>query len=115
MAYGWPGNVREMQNVLRTVVVLNDDETITAAMLPPILTRDAMPAAPPPATADAPADAAPRLSDIAVAPMWRVEKALIDKALEMTDGNVPRAAALLEISPSTIYRKKQMWEDQGKD
>ncbi len=47
--------------------------------------------------------------------MWRVEKALIDKALAMTDGNVPRAAALLEISPSTIYRKKQMWEDQGKD
>ena len=65
--------------------------------------------------AEGPADAAPPLSDIAVAPMWKVEKALIDKALAMTDGNVPRAAALLEISPSTIYRKKQMWEEQGKD
>ncbi|MDH3527208.1 MAG: helix-turn-helix domain-containing protein, partial [Gammaproteobacteria bacterium] len=29
---------------------------------------------------------------------------------EQCDGNIPRAAALLEISPSTIYRKRQQWE-----
>ncbi|MCA3265525.1 MAG: hypothetical protein ING19_05590, partial [Azospirillum sp.] len=31
-------------------------------------------------------------------------------AIADCDGNIPRAAAFLEISPSTIYRKKQAWD-----
>ena len=33
--YGWPGNVRQLQNVIRNAVVLNDGEEVTQEMLPP--------------------------------------------------------------------------------
>ena len=39
-------------------------------------------------------------------PMRVVEQEMIDRALEITGGNVNRAAALLEISPSSVYRKR---------
>lgn len=48
-----------------------------------------------------------------VRPLWVVEKETIEHAIRQCDGNIPKAAALLEISPSTIYRKKQAWEDAG--
>ena len=34
LAYAWPGNIRQLQNVVRSVVVLNDAEAVTADMLP---------------------------------------------------------------------------------
>jgi two-component system, repressor protein LuxO len=34
LGYPWPGNVRQLQNVIRNVVVLHDGEQVTAAMLP---------------------------------------------------------------------------------
>ena len=42
-----------------------------------------------------------------IRPLWLVEKEVIEQAIASCDGNIPKAAALLEISPSTIYRKKQ--------
>jgi two-component system repressor protein LuxO len=48
-----------------------------------------------------------------VRPLWIVEKEAIEHAISECDGNIPKAAALLEISPSTIYRKKQAWEEAG--
>jgi DNA-binding NtrC family response regulator len=45
----------------------------------------------------------------AVVPLWQVERDAIESAIAFYDGNVPRAAAALEISPSTIYRKRQSW------
>ncbi len=36
LAFSWPGNVRQLQNVVRNVVVLHDGKTVTAAMLPPL-------------------------------------------------------------------------------
>ena len=46
-----------------------------------------------------------------IRPLWLVEKETIEQAIASCDGNIPKAAALLEISPSTIYRKKQGWEE----
>jgi DNA-binding NtrC family response regulator len=67
-----------------------------------------------------PADGAPGLAvlrlvsepgrDVAVKPLWQVEKAAIEEALAWCGGNVPRAAALLEVNPSTIYRRKAEWD-----
>ena len=51
----------------------------------------------------------------ALVPLWQVERDAIEAAIARFDGNIPRAAAALEISPSTIYRKRQAWLDAEKD
>lgn len=56
MAYHWPGNVRQLQNVVRSVVVLNDGEFVTPDLLPREILASAglnlpmarLPIAPPP-------------------------------------------------------------------
>ena len=103
--YPWPGNVRELQNVIHNAVVMNDGEVLTAAMLPP-LTGTLAPVAEPLAPRVAAAGVGP--SDIR--PLWQVEKDTIMAAIDACGGNVPRAAAFLEIGVSTIYRKKAEWE-----
>jgi len=108
--YHWPGNVRQLQNVIRQATVLYDGELVTPQMLPDI-GAGAAHAAP---RAGAPAMAAHAVpaagGKIKLRPLAEVERELITEALRLTDDNVPRAAAMLEISPSTIYRKLQRWE-----
>jgi DNA-binding NtrC family response regulator len=48
-----------------------------------------------------------------VEPLWLVEKRAIQAAIAACDGNVNRAAGLLEVAPSTIYRKLQAWKKAG--
>jgi len=43
--YNWPGNVRQLRNVIRNVVVMNDGDTVKLEMLPPPLDRLAVPRA----------------------------------------------------------------------
>ncbi len=111
-AYDWPGNVRQLQNVVRNVVVLHDGPQVTVAMLPPQLVAPlpvaAGPSAVPPAI---PASLAG--DDDSVPPLWRMEKDLILRALRLCGDDVPRAALMLEISPSTVYRKLQQWRNAG--
>ncbi len=105
--YEWPGNVRQLQNVLRNVVVLNHGKEITMDMLPPPLNE--------------PVEAinngsrmvhsaiSNRLAPQDIVPLWQTEKSAIETAIEVCDGNIPRAAGYLDVSPSTIYRKIQAW------
>ena len=46
-----------------------------------------------------------------IKPLWLVEKEAIQNAIEASDGNINRAASLLEVAPSTIYRKMQAWNE----
>jgi DNA-binding NtrC family response regulator len=52
----------------------------------------------------------PNMRDL-VMPMWRQEQRIIEEAIQQFAGNVALAAAALELSPSTIYRKRQAWAD----
>ena len=111
--YPWPGNIRELQNVLRNAVLFNQGERVTEAMLNR-LDPNAVPrpgAAPPPIAALAPASRAAAAA-ASVKPLWLIEKEAIEEAIALCNGNVPRAAALLEINPSTIYRRKAEWEKE---
>ena len=116
--YDWPGNVRQLQNVVRNVVVLHDGQRVEPGMLPePLKSRvtegPAAPAAP--SAQGQPQAAAARAPEaVTVRPLWLVEKELIQLALRQCDDDVPKAATLLEISPSTIYRKLQQWKADAK-
>ncbi len=115
MEHDWPGNVRQLQNVIRNVVILNQGTVVEPEMLPPPLNEaTAPPASPGPASA---AGAAPTPPPVAgsgeqvIKPLWQVEKEAIEAAIEFCGGNVPQAAGLLEVSPSTLYRKRATWND----
>ncbi|MFA0624337.1 sigma 54-interacting transcriptional regulator [Vibrio breoganii] len=151
-AYPWPGNVRQLQNIMRNVVVLNDGTKVEANQLPPplntvtpakpavlatpaVVASPAAVATPTPVTVQAPpaANVEPAVTEVAsptepqqaqttvssestatfaVRPMWQVEKETIQNAIKVCDGNVLNAAVMLELSPSTVYRKKQQWETE---
>ena len=49
--------------------------------------------------------------DPKIKPLWLVEKEAIQAAIEVSEGNINRAASLLEVAPSTIYRKMQGWNE----
>ncbi|MGE3622699.1 MAG: sigma-54-dependent transcriptional regulator [Bdellovibrionales bacterium] len=108
--YDWPGNVLQLENIVRNVVVLNDGDEVTAGMLPPDFMRFTEPG-PMPANENMQglvlADRAP---EDAVRPLWQVEKEAIEKALEYAGKDIPAAAALLQISASALYRKLHMWK-----
>lgn len=110
LEYDWPGNVRQLENVIRNTVVLNDDEWIEAHMLPapliaqvPILNEVHSP------ETDEVSSELPNH----IEPLWKQEKRAIEQAIEFCGGNIPKAANLLEVSPSTLYRKLQNWENQS--
>jgi DNA-binding NtrC family response regulator len=46
-----------------------------------------------------------------ILPMWRQEQKIIEDAIRTFAGNIALAAAALELSPSTIYRKRQAWAE----
>ncbi len=98
VAYAWPGNVRQLQNVIRRAVVLNDGVEITAEMLPDGLGRTELPQT-----------AVPNGETHRITPFHEQERRIIESALAAFGGNVPKAAAALELSPATIYRKVKMW------
>lgn len=82
-----------------------------------LVTRSARPLAPVAAATGAqPAPSIPVMRDL-VLPMWRQEQKIIEDAIQTFAGNIAMAAAALELSPSTIYRKRQAWAevDQRRD
>jgi two-component system response regulator HydG len=91
-AYDWPGNVRELENALERSFVLTGNGVIDADSLPDRIQHP--PAAP--IVADKPA-ANPTLDVI--------ERAYILWVLDAEEGNKARAAEVLGIDPSTLYRK----------
>jgi two-component system, repressor protein LuxO len=121
--YAWPGNVRQLQNVVRQIVLLNDGDTVLPDMLPAPLSqlRPGAPLLPTAATILIASQAAPTNGHPAVEPatppsfsLSELERDLIELALEQCAGNVLQAAARLEISPSTLYRKREQFAPDGK-
>ena len=120
----WPGNVRELENVIRNIVVLNDGDQVEADMLPPqfrkvgdvtgadadTLVRMRAESAEMTGAHDAKSEGAS-----VIRPLWLEEKAVIERAIALCNGNIPKAAAMLEISASTIYRKRVAWEKAETD
>ena len=121
-AYQWPGNVRQLQNILRNGVVLGDGPELTASMLRAPVglagaeSGDTSPPRPTPVAVKVSErlQVAPNPSDLnalaeAIRPMHEVEREAIERAVELCAGDVRKAAVFLNLSPATIYRKQKQW------
>jgi two-component system repressor protein LuxO len=100
----WPGNVRQLQNLIRRLVVMFDGGEITARMVGAADIESVG------FEREAPVPQARRQP---VLPLWQQEQRIIEDAIESFGGNIALAAAALELSPSTIYRKRQAWADMA--
>lgn len=147
--YHWPGNVRQLLNALRNVVVLQDGPVVESFMLPPEISHDGYnsmavgdlvdasqnpqalvdhdTAAPPHRgydtgsghglTALAPAADPAAFDDIGAnviaslvgQRLSDVERELIEATIAHCGGSIPKAAVLLDVAASTIYRKRETW------
>jgi len=92
VGYNWPGNIRELQNVMERAVLLADGGVITPAHLPREIAGEPMPAT----------------LDKAESSLWGYEKAMIIKALRESGWNQSKAARALGISRDNLrYRVKK--------
>ena len=108
MAHDWPGNTRELRSVLRGMVVLNEGERIEAAMLPEALRRLAGAAdSGQPQPTEAPSAPSHRED---IEPLRNVVRRAVEEAIRKSDGNIPRAAAALEVTAASLYRHIQAWQ-----
>jgi two-component system response regulator HydG len=99
MVYEWPGNVRELENALEHAVVLSRGSLIEAGALPERITKR-------------------RKEPLVAERSYRnptlevIERAYIMWVLQAEGGNKTRAAEVLGIDPSTLYRKLSRYEEQ---
>ena len=101
MVYEWPGNVRELENALEHAAVLSRGNLIEAASLPERITKR-------------------RKEPLVAERSYRnptlevIERAYIMWVLQAEGGNKTRAAEVLGIDPSTLYRKLSRYEGAGR-
>jgi len=112
MDYDWPGNVRELENAVERAVVLSNDPTMDADLLPESVrtseiakgVRLELSEFLPPAPGESghrAAEPAPTLFEI----LEEVERRILIEMLERTKGNQTEAAELLQIPLSTLNQK----------
>ena len=97
VTYSWPGNIRELRNLLERILILADDApAIEPGHLPPEIRTDA-------AAASRPGREQPLTLE-------EVERRHIATVLEHTDGNRSEAARLLGIARATLYEKLDRYD-----
>jgi two-component system repressor protein LuxO len=110
--YSWPGNVRQLENAMRQLVLLGQEGVIDEAAVGHMIagTEIAVDASdvsmPSAGDSDVP-------SEGGIEPLWITEKKAIEAAIAASGGSINRAAKQLQVAPSTIYRKIQSWKVQS--
>jgi DNA-binding NtrC family response regulator len=112
--YNWPGNVRQLRNCLERAVLLANDGRITINELPPEVagrTNGAVPFVSPPSPA---VGGSPEAAGSGTGSLRDIEKQQIIAALEQTGWHRGKAAEMLGISPSTLYRRLRDYNLEGR-
>ncbi len=99
MVYEWPGNVRELENALEHAAILSRNEQVDTRSLPARITS--------PKSQPLVADRSVENPTLDV-----IERAYITWVLQVEGGNKSRAAEVLGIDPSTLYRKLARYESE---
>ena len=116
-SYSWPGNVRQLQNMVRSIVVLNDGDTVTQDMMPdppgssPVRSVGHSARAPAPHADQEVASSAPTQR---IRPLAEIEREAIERAIELCGGNIAKAADSLGVNPSTLYRKRAAEDERDR-
>ena len=107
VAYPWPGNIRELENVIERAVLFCDTAKLRASDLPPEIRGIPAMANVPLPEADLQAALAGEggLKEHVKVAMSRLERELVSRALQQTTGNVTHAARLLKISRKGLQLK----------
>jgi len=92
MGYPWPGNIRELRNIVNRMVVMARGECLTVGDIPLEIRKTQQPTP------------SPQIESNTLN-LAETEKYLIRRALDQTGGNITRAALLLGISRRTLHRK----------
>ena len=98
--YQWPGNVREIKNIIERAVVLTQDRIITQKDLPENITKIKVEER--------------KLTIPFGMPLREIEKKIIIETLRRSKGDKEITANLLGITPRTIYRKMNSLEEEEK-
>lgn len=105
-AHHWPGNVHELKSTIWNAVLQHNGDVLTHNMLPVLMTIP-----------QAAADNSPPFSmshrngteHLIGRPLAEIEQVIIEETIRANGGSVPKAARMLEVSPSTLYRKRENW------
>ena len=97
LSYPWPGNIRELKNVIESAVMVSDNEYITINDLPMNLQQYAT-------------GHREEIGPRAIRNIEEGERSVIEEALRQTNGNKVKAAEALGISTRTLYRKIEKYE-----
>jgi two-component system, repressor protein LuxO len=121
--YSWPGNVRQLQNIIHRAVVFYDGKLLTRAMLPQEKELRSFGGEATTAKVDNISDVEDSkksssktlelntLTDIVS--LEEMEKNYILAAISVCDGSVTKAASALKVNSSTVYRKLDKWQKEG--
>ena len=90
--YGWPGNIRELRNVMRAALAVSEDGIVRLLDLPTEVRHSDQTGT---------STSAPSL----LGPIEAAERQALIEAIRQTGGNMARAAQLLRVSRSTLYRR----------
>ncbi len=123
-SYSWPGNVRQLQNVIHSSTIMSEGPLISEKVIAqqlgqqarqidstmnlqqPILASHAEQQQ----NVQSTISTSPPSSMSSIATLADVEKHAIEQAIELCQDNIVKAASLLGVSPSTLYRKIQQWQ-----
>ena len=96
--FEWPGNIRQLENVIERMILLNEGDRLTLKSIPKEISGDT------PLTASA-SSLSSSFKEIVKETTQKIEKELILKALEERHGNVTQAAKKLGISRKSLQNK----------
>ncbi len=102
LAFSWPGNVRQLRNVIESMVVVDCDETLDVDDLPAELEPDAGHVQ---AAVSGTVGENVDITSLVGRPLDEIEKIFIGETLKLAGGNREQTAEMLGIGERTLYRK----------